>query len=144
MVDWRIVTQREPYAWAAGITVAWLVVVLLIVVAAGDDDPAVEAGTIVMLLPVAGFTANLLAGARGRDRQWATRFAVATGVGLALAYLVQLVVRAELDAVYLVPMIAFVTSAVLWLCSAAGWLIGGVVRHGLGIGGVQDEDEGFL
>ncbi|CAN5469173.1 hypothetical protein BH23ACT3_BH23ACT3_06940 [soil metagenome] len=139
------VMRREPYVWAALIMVVWLVVVLVIVGTAGDVEPNIDAGTVLMALPLAGFGASIVAGARGRDLHWATRCGVTLGLALAGAYLVQVVVRGEFGALYLVPMLAFVAAAILWLCCAAGWLVGGVVRHGLGLGGShEDDDEGFL
>ena len=137
-------TAREPYVWAAAIMVVWLAVVLVVVAAASGADPTVEAGTIVMLLPLAGFAANVVAGLRGRDRHWATRSGVTMGAALGLAYLVLVVARGQFDALYLVPLIAFVAAMLLWLCCAAGWLLGGVIRHGLGLGDSREEDEGFL
>ena len=136
--------EREPYAWAAAVMAAWLAILVVVVLAADGADPTVEAGTVVMLLPLAGFAANMVAGVRGRDRHWATRSGVAMGLVLGLAYLVLIVARGELDALYLVPLIAFVAAMILWLCCGAGWLIGGVIRHGLGLGGARQEDEGFL
>ncbi len=141
-------TRREPYVWAVAITIVWLAVVLVVVGAADGADPTVEAGTIVMLLPLAGFAANVVAGLRGRDRHWATRSGVTMGAALGLAYLVLVVARGQFDALYLVPLIAFVAAMLLWLCCAAGWLLGGVIRHGLGLGDrlgdSRDTDEGFL
>jgi peptidoglycan/LPS O-acetylase OafA/YrhL len=138
------VTEREPYVWTIAIVLAWLVVVTVVVLAADGADPTVEAGTVVMLLPLVGFGANLVAGVRGRDRHWATRSGVAMGLALGLAYLVLIVARGEHDALYLVPLIAFVAAVVLWLCCGAGWLVGSVIRHGLGLGDARHDDEGFL
>lgn len=137
-------TEREPYLWASAIVAVWLAVVAIVVLAADGADPTIEAGTVVMLLPLATFLAGGVAGVRGRDKHWATRSGVATGLLIALAYLVLVVGRVELDALYLVPLIAFVAAVVLWLCCAGGWLIGSLVRHGLRLGDSRHDDEGFL
>lgn len=135
---------REPYAWAIGAVAVWIAVVLVIVLAADGADPTVEAGTIVMLLPIGAFLLGGSAGVRGRDRHWVTRLSITMGVLLALAYLVQVLVRTRFDAVYLVPLIAALAGLVLWVAGSGGWLLGMVVRHGLGLGDTRQRDEGFL
>lgn len=137
-------STREPYVWATAVVVAWLLVVTLIVLAADGADPTIEAGTAVMLLPLATFLSGGVAGVRGRDKHWPTRSGVVTGLLVGLAYLVLVLGRVELEALYLVPLITFVAAVVSWLCCAGGWLLGSVVRHGLGLGDSRHQDEGFL
>lgn len=132
--------SREPYAWSAGLVAIWIIAVIVIVAAAGGEDPAVEAGTVVFGLPLIAFAANLVSGLRGRGLGWAVRFAITAGIILGIGYLVAMLVRWEPGAIYLVPIIAFVAGFVLWIVSGAGWLIGAVVRTGLGRGGDGQDD----
>jgi len=134
------VTDRQPYVWALALVAAWALVVAVIVAAASGEDPTVEAGTVVFLLPLAAFALNVFVGLRGRALGWSTRFAITCGIALGLAYVVAIVVRWEPEAFYLVPIIAFVAGFVLWFVSAAGWLLGSVVRSGLGLGDDTDHD----
>ena len=135
---------REPYLWAVATVAGWIAIVTGVVLAADGADPTIEAGTIVMILPIVTFLIGGQAGVRGRDRHWVTRLAITMGVLIALAYLVQILVRTRLDAVYLVPIIAALAGLVLWVAGSGGWLLGMVVRHGLGLGDTRERDEGFL
>lgn len=131
---------RAPYVWAASLVAVWALVVIVIVTAASGEDPSVEAGTVVFLLPLAAFGVNVLAGIRGRPLGWVTRFAIATGVGLGIAYTLVLLVRWEPGGLYLVPILAFVAGAVVWIVSGGGWVLGAVVRSGLGHGAAEPDD----
>lgn len=126
-------SSKEPFAWGAGITAAWYLVVLAIVAAAGGEDPTVDAGTVVFVLPLVTFVVTLIYSSRGRPLSWATKFAVTIGVSLGLAYLVVALVRWEPGAIYLVPIIALVGGFVSWVCAGGGWVLGAVVRSGLGL-----------
>lgn len=136
-------TARAAYAWALGIVVVWIAVVLVTMPRA-DAEPAFEAGTIVMLLPITAFVLGGGAGIRGAERHWVTRLTVAMGLLLAVAYLLQVLVRTEFGAVYLVPLIALLAGLTLWVAGSGGWLLGTVIRHGLGLGDTRRRDEGFL
>ena len=131
---------RQPYVWGMSLVAVWALVVAVIVAAASGEDPTIEAGTVVFLLPLAAFALNVYVGFRGRELGWSTRFAITCGIALGLAYVVAIVVRWEPEALYLVPIIAFVAGFVLWFVSAAGWLLGSVVRSGLGVGDDTDQD----
>lgn len=131
---------RQPYVWAVSLVAVWALVVTVIVAAASGEDPTVEAGTIVFVLPLAAFVLNVFGGFRGRQLGWVTRFAVASGIALGLIYAAAIVVRWEPEASYLVPIIAFVAGFVLWFVSAAGWLLGSVVRSGLGLDDDTEQD----
>lgn len=133
-------TTREPYVWSVGLVAVWLLVVIAIVAAASGEDPTIEAGTVVFVLPLAAFALNVVAGLRGRDLGWTVRFGVTAGVALGLAYLAAVLVRWEPGAIYLIPIIAFVAGFALWIVSGAGWLLGTVVRSGLGLGGDDRAD----
>lgn len=135
---------REPYLWAIGLVATWIAIVLVILAGADGADPAIEASTVVMLLPIGAFGVGGLAGIRGRDRHWVTRQAITMGVLLGLAYLVQIIARLEFGAVYLVPLIVGLAGLVLWVAASGGWVLGMVIRHGLGLGGTRERDEGFL
>lgn len=137
-------TAREPYLWGIGLVAVWIGVILAIVLAADGSDPTVEAGSIVMLLPIAAFGVGGGAGIRGRDRHWVTRLAVTMGILLALAYLAQVLVRVRFDAVWIVPLIALLAAVALWIAGSGGWVLGMVIRHGLGLGDTRQRDEGFL
>ena len=126
-------TGRQPYVWALSLVGLWALMVAVIVVAASGEDPTIEAGTVVFLLPLTAFALNVFVGFRGRELGWSTRFAITCGIALGLAYVVAIVVRWEPEAFYLVPIIAFVAGFVLWFVSGAGWLLGTVVRSGLGL-----------
>ena len=131
---------RESVTWGLALAVLWVAVVTIIAVTA-DDEPTIEAATVVFLLPLAAFGLSAAAGLRGRDLRWTMRFAATTALLIALAYSVALVVRWEPGAFYIVPIIALVLGRVLWLVSGAGWLLGAVVRGGLGLGGGDEHDD---
>jgi peptidoglycan/LPS O-acetylase OafA/YrhL len=132
--------ERESLVWGLVLAVLWVAIVTVIAVAA-DDEPAIEAATVVFMLPLAAFGLSVAAGLRGREVRWTMRFAAATALPVALAYFVALVVRWEPGEFYIVPIIALVLGLVLWLVSGAGWLLGAVVRGGLGMGGDDEHDD---
>jgi drug/metabolite transporter (DMT)-like permease len=134
-------SPREPYLWAVVLAVLWVAIVAIVAAAASDDDPAIEAGTIVFVLPLASFALSVVAGVRGRELKWTVRFAVATALSIALAYTIALLVRWEPGAFYIVPIIALVLGVVLWLVSGGGWVLGTIVRSGLGLGDDEERDE---
>lgn len=126
-------SAKEPFVWGAGITAVWYAVVLVIVAAAGGDDPTVDAGTVVFVLPLVTFGVALFFSFRGRPLSWATKFAVTIGVSLGFAYLVVALVRWEPGAIYLVPIIALIGGFITWVCAGGGWVLGAIVRSGLGL-----------
>lgn len=119
-------------SWGALVALVWIAVIASIAVAAGDDEPTIAAGSLVTGLAVAMFVAGAATGALGRDRRWTAWFAATIGVVLGVAAAVAVLVRGEWASTVWAPMIAVVTGMLGWLVTALGWLVGAVLRSGLG------------